>query len=136
MVLGAVSLVLTISSRYAFAADLLERTSLGGYGELHLNWSSLIQPHQTVVIYMGLTSLATIARGFVEHGADPATPAAVIENGTRKEQRVITGTLHTLPDKTAAADIRSPALIIVGSVVTLQDKLSWFSAAGVPADQY
>jgi uroporphyrin-III C-methyltransferase/precorrin-2 dehydrogenase/sirohydrochlorin ferrochelatase len=103
-------------------------------GELHLNWSSLIQPHQTVVIYMGLTSLGTITRGFVEHGADPATPAAVIENGTRAGQRVITGTLETLPDKSAAADIKSPALIIVGSVVTLQDKLSWFSAAGVPAE--
>jgi len=102
-------------------------------GELHLNWNSLIQPHQTVVIYMGLTSLGTIIRGFVDHGADPATPAAVIENGTRAGQRVITGTLETLSDKSAAADIKSPALIIVGSVVTLQDKLSWFSATGVPA---
>ncbi|MDH3834976.1 MAG: uroporphyrinogen-III C-methyltransferase, partial [Nitrosopumilus sp.] len=103
-------------------------------GELHLNWNSLIQPHQTVVIYMGLTSLATITRGFLDHGADPATPAAVIENGTRTGQRVITGTLDTLPDKSAAAKIESPALIIVGSVVTLQDKLSWFSDTGAPAE--
>ena len=102
-------------------------------GELHLNWSSLIQPYQTVVIYMGLTSLAGITRGFLDHGADPATPAAVIENGTRPGQRVITGTLDTLPDKSAAAEIKSPALIIVGSVVTLQDKLSWFSDTAAPA---
>ncbi len=103
-------------------------------GELHLNWNSLIQPHQTVVIYMGLTSLATIVRGFLDHGADPAKPAAVIENGTRTGQRVITGTLETLPDKSAAAGVKSPALIIVGSVVTLQDKLSWFSDTGDPQE--
>jgi uroporphyrin-III C-methyltransferase/precorrin-2 dehydrogenase/sirohydrochlorin ferrochelatase len=104
-------------------------------GELHLNWDSLIQPYQTVVIYMGLTSLATIVRGFLDHGADPGTPAAIIENGTRAGQRVVTGTLESLPDRTAAAGIRSPALIIVGSVVTLQDKLSWFADTGVTAER-
>lgn len=103
-------------------------------GELNLNWNSLIQPHQTVVIYMGLASLARIIRGFVDHGADPTTPAAVIENGTRTGQRVITGTLDTLPEKSAAAGVESPALIIVGSVVTLQDKLSWFSDTVAPAE--
>ena len=96
-------------------------------GELNLNWDSLIQPRQTVVIYMGLTSLATITEGFLSHGADPATPAAVIENGTRAGQRVITGTLKSLLDKSTAAEIKSPALIIIGSVVTLQDQLSWFA---------
>ncbi len=99
-------------------------------GALNLNWDCLIQPRQTVVIYMGLTSLGTITQGFLDHGADPTTPAAVIENGTRAEQRVITGTLASLPDKSTAASIKSPALIIVGDVVTLQDKLSWFSDAG------
>ncbi len=96
-------------------------------GKLNLNWKSLIQPRQTVVIYMGLTSLGTITEGFLSNGVDPATPAAVIENGTRVGQRVITGTLESLPDKSTEAEIKSPALIIVGSVVTLRDKLSWFA---------
>jgi len=100
-------------------------------GELNLNWKSLIQPRQTVVIYMGLTSLRAITQGFIDNGADPATPAAIIENGTRTGQRVITGTLESLPDESAASEVKSPALIIIGSVVTLQDKLSWFSDAGV-----
>ncbi len=100
-------------------------------GELNLNWKNLIQPRQTVVIYMGLTSLQTITRGFIDNGADPTTPAAIIENGTRTGQRVVTGTLESLADKSAASDIKSPALIIIGSVVTLQDKLSWFSDAGM-----
>ena len=95
-------------------------------GELHLNWASLIQPRQTVVLYMGLTSLAAITRGFLDHGANPQTPAAVIENGTRAGQRVISGTLESLLDKTSRARVKSPALIIVGSVVSLRNKLSWF----------
>jgi uroporphyrin-III C-methyltransferase/precorrin-2 dehydrogenase/sirohydrochlorin ferrochelatase len=76
---------------------------------------------------MGLSSLGAITSGFLDNGADPATPAAVIENGTRSGQRVITGTLKTLLDKTTEAEVKSPALIIVGSVVTLRDKLSWFA---------
>lgn len=96
-------------------------------GQLNLNWKSLIQPRQTVVVYMGLTTLATITDGFVDNGADPATPAAVIEKGTRAGQRVITGTLETLAEKSDAAEIESPALIIIGSVVTLRDQLSWFA---------
>jgi len=95
-------------------------------GKLHLNWDSLIQPRQTVVLYMGLTSLEAITSGFINHGADPQTPAAVVENGTRAGQRVITGTLDSLLDKTSQAQVKSPALIIVGSVVTLREKLSWF----------
>jgi len=96
-------------------------------GKLNLNWKSLIQPRQTVVIYMGLTSLGTITAGLLSNGADPATPAAVIENGTRPGQRVITGTLESLLGKSTEAEIKSPTLIIVGSVVTLRDKLSWFA---------
>ncbi len=96
-------------------------------GKLDLNWNSMIQPRQTVVVYMGLSSLGAITGGFVANGADPATPAAIIENGTRAGQRVITGTLESLPEQTKEAGIKSPALIIVGSVVTLRDKLSWFA---------
>ena len=96
-------------------------------GKLNLNWDSLIQPRQTVVVYMGLSSMPAITGGFMANGADPATPAAVIEKGTRAGQRVITGTLQSLSAKTAEAEIKSPALIIIGSVVTLREKLSWFA---------
>jgi uroporphyrin-III C-methyltransferase/precorrin-2 dehydrogenase/sirohydrochlorin ferrochelatase len=102
-------------------------------GRLNLNWESLIQTRQTVVLYMGLTSLDAITDGFLGHGADPSMPAAVIENGTRAGQRVITGTLQSLPGKVQQAGVRSPALIIVGSVVKLREKLSWF--ANKPKDE-
>lgn len=108
-------------------------TGHGKDGKLGLNWQTLIQPNQTVVVYMGLSSLSEIAAAFIEHGADPATPAAVIEKGTREGQRVIAGDLQNLPGKVAEAGLQSPALIIIGGVVTLRDNLSWF--AGESIDQ-
>lgn len=105
-------------------------TGHGKDGKLDLNWQTLIQPNQTVVVYMGLSSLPQITAAFIAHGAEAATPAAVIEKGTREGQRVITGDLETLPGKVAAADLEGPALIIIGSVVTLRDNLSWFSGEG------
>ena len=99
----------------------------GEDGEPNLNWEALVQPNQTVAIYMGLSSLPGIARGFIAHGADPATPAAVVESGTRRQQRVVTGTLETLAE--AAAGLHGPALIIVGGVVGLRDRLSWYQGA-------
>lgn len=97
-------------------------------GELSLDWNTLIQPRRTVVVYMGLSSLAAIMDGCLTHGADPQTPAAVIENGTRPGQRVISGTLASLLEKSRDAHIKSPALIIIGSVVSLRDQLAWFKS--------
>jgi len=76
---------------------------------------------------MGVSSLPMISEGFISHGAAPETPAAVIENGTLAGQRVITATLATLPGRASEEGIKNPAVIIVGSVVTLRDKLSWFA---------
>ena len=78
---------------------------------------------------MGLSALAGIAQGFIEHGAAPATPAAVIENGTRRQQRVVTATLETLAEAVSEAELQGPALIIVGGVVSLRNQLSWFEGA-------
>jgi uroporphyrin-III C-methyltransferase/precorrin-2 dehydrogenase/sirohydrochlorin ferrochelatase len=107
-------------------------TGHGQDGELGLNWDALIQPRQTVVVYMGLSSLPEITRGFIAHGALPATPAAVVDRGTRREQRVAVGTLETLAEDAARAEIEGPALIIIGSVVNLHGTLSWFAGAEVP----
>ena len=60
------------------------------------------------------------------HGADPTTPAAIIDKGTRDQQQVITGALDRLTVLAAEAKIGGPATIIIGTVVTLRDKLSWF----------
>ena len=82
-------------------------------------WGELARPGQTVVFYMGLTQLETIVAELENAGAAPDLPAAVIERATLPEQRVIAGTLGDLAERVAAAQVRSPALLIVGEVVSL-----------------
>jgi len=98
-------------------------------GTLDLDWVTLARPNQTVVIYMGLGALSAIAQQLMQHGMASSTPAAIVERGTTPAQRVITGTLETLPGLARAAALQSPSLIIVGHVVALQSKLQWFEGA-------
>ncbi len=95
-------------------------------GTVDLDWESLAKPDQTVVVYMGLGGLPVICRKLISHGLSPEMPAALVEQGTTEGQRVLTGTLSTLPGK-AALGTRGPALIIVGDVVRLRNKLGWFA---------
>jgi uroporphyrin-III C-methyltransferase/precorrin-2 dehydrogenase/sirohydrochlorin ferrochelatase len=64
-----------------------------------------------------------------------ATPAAIVQQGTTDSQQVLTGTLQTLPALAAAAQLAPPALLIVGSVVSLRDKLSWYDTEGERFDR-
>ena len=99
-------------------------------GSFNLNWNLLSQPNQTVVIYMGLTGLEIISQKLIEHGVSHDMPAALIQQGTTRNQRVITATLSTLHDKVKAEDVVAPTLVIIGEVVTLQDQLKWFDPDG------
>jgi uroporphyrin-III C-methyltransferase/precorrin-2 dehydrogenase/sirohydrochlorin ferrochelatase len=98
-------------------------------GSINLNWSHLAAPNQTIVIYMGLMSLEKICVALIAHGSPADLPIAIVEHGTTPQQRVITGTLATLPTKLAQEEIKTPALIIIGTVVSLHHKLSWFKQA-------
>ncbi|MGR5348238.1 uroporphyrinogen-III C-methyltransferase [Vibrio mediterranei] len=89
-----------------------------------IEWGSLAQSNNTLVFYMGLKQSGHITDKLITHGLSADTPCAVIENGTRKEQRVFQGPLNTLPQM--ACEAESPALIVVGSVTQLHHKLSWF----------
>ncbi|KQA21793.1 uroporphyrinogen-III C-methyltransferase [Vibrio metoecus] len=89
-----------------------------------LDWSTLARGKQTLVIYMGLSNAAAIAEQLQQHGRDANTPVAIIERGTQTSQKVLIGTLQTLPS--LAIQSQSPALIVVGEVVALADKLHWF----------
>jgi uroporphyrin-III C-methyltransferase/precorrin-2 dehydrogenase/sirohydrochlorin ferrochelatase len=95
-------------------------------GSMDLDWTALARPRQTVVVYMGLTGLAALCNKLVLHGLAPSTPAAVVQQGTSRDQRVVTGTLADLAAKVARAKLRAPTLTIVGSVVTLRRRLDWF----------
>ena len=91
-----------------------------------MDWPRLAAPHQTLVVYMGLQGLETICTSLMAHGSPPERPAALVQQGTTRHQRVITGTLADLPALVQGKDIRAPTLVIVGEVVRLHGKLAWF----------
>ncbi|KPL25963.1 MAG: sirohydrochlorin ferrochelatase, partial [Acidithiobacillales bacterium SM1_46] len=99
-------------------------------GTVNLNWKGLVQPDQTVVFYMGLQGVQTICRELIAHGMPDSTPAALVQQGTTRHQRVFTGTLATLPEIVERSKVKAPTLIIVGDVVRLRDKLKWFEPTG------
>ena len=104
-------------------------TAHGREGILDLDWERLVRPDQTVVVYMGLGSVGILSEQFIKRGLDPSTPAAVVDNGTRASQRVVTGDLSNIADRVVASGIKGPALIIIGSVVSLRDELKWFAGS-------
>jgi uroporphyrin-III C-methyltransferase / precorrin-2 dehydrogenase / sirohydrochlorin ferrochelatase len=100
-------------------------TGHGKDGKIDLDWTALLQPRQTVAIYMGLRNVETLAHEFITRGADPTLPAAIIDNATRSNQRVVVGALGTLAANARAAELSGPAIIILGTVVTLRNTLDW-----------
>ncbi len=94
-----------------------------------LDWASLARDRQTLAFYMGVAGLAAIRCGLLGHGRNPATPVAIVENGSRPEQRVTLATLDDLVNVAASGDIQSPALVIVGAVAALAEALHWFGQA-------
>lgn len=104
-------------------------TAHGADGLIDHDWTKLARPGQTTVVYMGLRFVAEIAANAMAQGVDPATPIAVIDNGTRTTQRVVSGTLVDIGEKARAASLQGPALIVIGSVVTLRSTLAFDGAA-------
>ena len=98
-------------------------------GSMDLNWPALAQPRQTVVFYMGLLGTEILCRELMANGLPPETPAALIQQGTLPEQRVLVGTLDTLPGILRTSNVKAPTLIIIGEVVRLRDRLKWFETA-------
>ncbi|WP_273454218.1 siroheme synthase CysG [Nevskia ramosa] len=94
-------------------------------GQLTLPWDALARPGQTIAIYMGLGSLAMLCAKLVEHGLPADWPAALIEEGTSANQRVIASTLGKLPGEVTAAEVKGASLVIVGEVVKLRERLAW-----------
>jgi len=96
----------------------------------NLPWADLVAPGQTLVFYMGLVGLPLICKKLIAHGRAAETPAALIQQGTTRQQRVFTGTLANLPQLVAEHEVHAPTLVIVGEVVSLREKLAWFEGQG------
>ena len=93
-------------------------------GLVDLEWPCLIDPNQTLVIYMGLSNIELIANQLMRHGMSPETPVAIIENGTRSNQRVLVADIAHIAEQAHQSDIKPPALIIIGQVVQCVDPSS------------
>jgi uroporphyrin-III C-methyltransferase/precorrin-2 dehydrogenase/sirohydrochlorin ferrochelatase len=108
-------------------------TGHGGIDGTEPDWRALAARGSTAVFYMGLARMDHILTKLMEHGADPALPAALIGHGTLPTQRVVTATLGTLREASMGMGLESPVLLVVGEVVALQSALSWFNS-GATAD--
>ena len=93
---------------------------------MDLDWEMLARPKQTIVVYMGLQGLEMLCAKLIQHGLPADTPAAIVQQGTTPQQRVISGNLATLPGNPEVETLHAPTLIIIGGVVSLREKLSWF----------
>lgn len=95
--------------------------------EDNVDWASLASSNQTLAVYMGVAQLQKFRDKLVTHGRSLSTPFAIVENGSRLNQRVITGTLANLPETAKREQVQSPALLLLGEVTALADELSWFN---------
>ncbi|NOU96002.1 uroporphyrinogen-III C-methyltransferase [Paenibacillus sp. LMG 31456] len=91
-----------------------------------VNWENLSQASGTLIFLMGVANLEFISNKLIEGGKALTTPVALIRWGTWMEQETLTGTLTDIVEKVRAANFQSPAVIIVGDVVKLRNKLAWF----------
>ncbi|MDP8255794.1 MAG: uroporphyrinogen-III C-methyltransferase [Candidatus Alcyoniella australis] len=91
-----------------------------------IDWARIATGVGTLVFFMGVRNLERICAALMENGRKPHTPAALIRWGTMPDQQTVTGTLETIVDAARKADIKPPALFVVGEVVALREKLAWF----------
>ena len=92
----------------------------------HLDWAELARERQTLAFYMGVSKLDELTRQLLAHGRAPATPFALIENGSLPNQRTLTGTLGDLPKLAIHHAIQAPAMLILGEVAALADVSHWY----------
>ncbi|WP_317928865.1 uroporphyrinogen-III C-methyltransferase [Halioxenophilus sp. WMMB6] len=93
-------------------------------GSINLDWEALRSPNQTLVFYMGLVGLTTIAATMISMGRSPDTPLAVIEKGTTPQEKIHISSLANVEDLLATTVISAPTLIIIGDVVKLHALLA------------
>jgi uroporphyrin-III C-methyltransferase len=95
-------------------------------GHCEHDWGALARPGQTIVVYMGVAAIGAICEQLIAHGLSALTPAAVVRNATLDSQTTVRGTVGDLPGLVARAEVKPPAVIIIGEVVRLRDALDWF----------
>jgi len=94
-----------------------------------INWEALAALGGTLIVLMGVTSLPKFTLRLIAGGLNASTPAAVIQEGTTPQQRVVIGTIENIAERAAQAGLTSPALTVIGSVVDVGATLQWYKQA-------
>ncbi len=94
--------------------------------ESRMQWDIYARSNATLVFLMGVKNLANIAKNLINNGKSPDTPVALVRWGTTARQQTVTGTLETIVEKVKKAKLKSPAIIVIGHVVSLRNELAWF----------
>lgn len=110
---------------YASSVAIVTGHQAGNTAKI-IEWSKLASAVDTIVILMGVEPLESTAAKLMEAGLDPDTSAAIIEQGTSKKQRRLIGKLGTIAKEAKERNVKAPAVIVIGKVATLGEKLSWF----------
>lgn len=93
-----------------------------------IDWQKIADPDCTLAIYMGLSGLDIICAELIKAGLDPSTPAAAIHDGTTRDQKKLISTLDSLAEEVKTSQLKSPVLVIIGEVVSLNQSLNWFQS--------
>jgi len=104
-------------------------TAHGRHSVDRLDWRALAQDHQTLAFYMAVARIDQVQKQLLAHGRSPATPVAMVENGSRPQQRVMVGTLGQLAALASEHALQSPAMVYVGEVAALAAQLGWYGDA-------
>ncbi|PFO07444.1 uroporphyrinogen-III C-methyltransferase [Bacillus sp. AFS076308] len=114
---------------YASSFAIVTGHSRAEKDEDQLNWPALAQGIDTIAFYMGIGNLPYIVSRLIENGKSPDTKAAIIQWGTTAKQKTVTGSLKDIEVRVLEAGITHPAIVLVGDVVGLREKLRWFQEA-------
>ena len=111
---------------YASSVAFVTGHSAALHPDSNINWEQLATAVDTLVVYMGIAHLRQITKRLIAHGRHPDTPVSLVRVGTTPQQLVIQGTLDDIVQKAEAAQLQSPAIIVVGEVNRLREQLRWF----------
>ena len=111
---------------YASSVAFVTGHSAALRSDSNINWEQLATAVDTLVVYMGVAHLRQIVERLIAHGRAPETPVSLVRVGTTPRQHVVQGTLTDIVQKVEAAQLKSPAIIVVGEVNRLREQLRWF----------
>ena len=111
---------------YASSVAFVTGHSAALRSDSNINWEGLATAVDTLVVYMGVAHLRQITERLITHGKNPQTPVSLVRVGTTPQQQVVQGTLEDIVQKAEAAQLKSPAVIVIGEVNRLRQQLRWF----------